>query len=248
MKRRAFWVVAALLALGTVSLAEAQNGTSSTRLDDFAIPPGDGSLRVEQVAPGDGLVQFAPQAKDQSIEGSPVAERPALRPDQLTSGPQSSTQSQLSDGSNPTGLIPTAGSTAADSRPRGVIRLSGSDRCDPQLTERLLARCLQILELRAQEFNAPAPPKLSAEESLLATQRTENDRAMARSSDNRLRLATVQTPDAGLDSNQELASIYLGAFAPAQIEPKPGKLPEEAATLADIIIAITQGALPSTPD
>lgn len=237
-------VAAAIAAPGT-----ARQDDSRTRLDDFAVPADDPSLRIEQVSPGVQAVEPAPRAEDRTIAGAPLGERPSLQPDQLSSGVPSSASTQLSDGSNPTRPIPTAGSSAADSRPQGVTRLAGSDRCDPQLPERDLARCLQILELRAEEFNAPEAPRLSAEESLLAAQQSDNERAMARSSENRLRFATVQEPDANLDSNQELASIYLGRGPlPATQEPAPRELPEEAASLADIIVSIAQGSSPPPPE
>lgn len=235
-------LVVALFALGTASSGAAQERESRVRLDDFAVAPGDGSLGVEQVSPDADVVRTEPQARDRSIAGSVSA----LRPDQIINGDQGSVQMQLSDGANPTGPIPSAGSTAADSRPEGVTRLAGSDRCDPQLPRRDLVRCLQILELRAQEFSAPAPPQLSAEQSLMASQ-SDNELAADRVGRNRIRFATVQEPDADLDSNQELASVYL-ALPPTPPDRQPDELPEEAATLADIIVAITQGASAPAPN
>ena len=67
------------------------------------------------------------------------------------------------------------------------------DRCDPQLAQEALERCKRILELRAQEFNAPAPPQLSAEQQLLAEQRAD-DEQLGRSSDTRLRLPRATSP------------------------------------------------------
>ena len=238
----------ALVAAAIAAPGAAQD-ESRTRLDDFAVPADEGQPRVEQVSPGGQAIQSAPRVEDRAIAGAPLGERPSLQPDQLSSGVPSSASTQLNDGSNPTRPIPTAGSTAADSRPQGVTRLAGSDRCDPQLPERDLARCLQILELRAEEFNAREAPQLSAEESLLAEQQSDNDRAMVRSSENRLRFATMQEPDADLDSNQELASIYLGRGpVTAAPEPAPGELPDEAASLADIIVSIVQGSGSPPPE
>ena len=238
--------MAALFALGAASSGAAQESESRARLDEFAVAPGDGSLGVEQVSPQADVVPAEPQARDRSIGGSVSAERSPLRPDQVFSGSQGSAQTQLSDGADPTGPIPGAGSTAADSRPRGVTRLAGSDRCDPQLPERDLVRCLQILKLRAQEISAPAPPQLSAEQSLMASQ-SDDELAAVGMGRNRIRFATVQEPDADLDSNQELASVYL-ALPPTPPDRQPDELPEEAATLADIIVAITQGASAPAPN
>lgn len=246
MMRSVAPALAALLIIAA-SPGMAQDGESRTRLDDFAVGPGDGSLSVEQVPPGTETVQPLPQARDRAIASVPRGGRPSLRPDQLSIDDESAAPAQLSEGANPTGPIPSAGSSAADSRPQGVTRLAGSDRCDPQLPERDLLRCLRILEMRAQEFNAPAPPQLSAEESLLAAQQSDEERAMARSSDIRLRLVSMQNPDADLGSNQELASIYLDRSIPAAAAPPREELPEEAASLADILMSVTQGA-PLPPD
>lgn len=246
MNRWAASALGGLFVVAGATLAAAQETGSRTRLDEFSVAPGDGSLGVEQVSPRPEPVQPEPQIRDRSISGSPMPRRRSLSPDQLSDNDQGSFQSQLSDGSNSTTPIPAAGSTPADSRPQGVTRLVGSDRCDPQLPERDLAQCLRILELRAQEFSAPAPPQLSAEQSLLAS-RSDDELAAVSMGRNRIRFATVQEPNADLDSNQELASIYLALPAAPPIR-QPDELPEEAATLADIIVAITQGAPPPSPN
>lgn len=238
------WATSAalLVAIGWALPAAAQDRSAESRLDDFAIAPGDGSLRVEQVSPETLPVQSAPQPRDRTITGAPPTDRPSLRPDQLSGAGGESNQAQLNDGADPTRPIPTAGSTAADSRPEGVTRLAGTDRCDPQLPESELEQCLRILELRAQEFNAPAPPRLSAEQTLLAAQQTDEERSMSRSSDVRLRLATVQAPDAGLGSNQELASIYLDRSAPTGALPREEEAPLDVpSSITEILVALTQG-------
>jgi hypothetical protein len=246
MKRQAVWAFAGLLVVAAAFPAAAQEGNTRVRLDDFAVAPGDGSLRVEQVSRDAEAGVAEPQVRDRSIVGSPAPRRSSLGPDQLSSGEDIPVQTQLSDGSDPTGPIPTAGSTAADSRPQGVTRLAGSDRCDPQLPDRDLGRCLKILELRAEDFNAPVPPQLSAEQSLLGSQ-SDDERVAFRASGDRLGFATVQDPDANLDSNQELASIFLAVPVSPSIE-RAEELPEEAATLTDIIVAITQGSPPPAPE
>lgn len=233
---------AVLVAIGSVLPVAAQDRSAESHLDDFAIAPGDRDLRVEQVSPETRPVKPALQTKDRTITGAPPAERPPLRPDQLSVKGGASDPNQLNDGADPTRPIPTAGSTAADSRPEGVTRLAGTDRCDPQLPESELDRCLRILELRAQEFNAPAPPRLSAEQSLLAAQQTDEERSMSGSSNVRLRLATMQAPDAGLGSNQEIASIYLDRSTPALTPPDELEAPLDVpASITDIFVALTQG-------
>ena len=103
------------------------------------------------------------------------------------------------------------------------------------MVQRVYAECLRILELRANEFEAPQAPRLTAEQTLLA-ERRERDEELSRTSPAlRLRLATMSEPDADLASNQELASIYLD---PARQTPPPtAEEPpaEDAATLAEIL-------------
>ncbi|ONF95722.1 hypothetical protein [Sphingomonas jeddahensis] len=227
--------------------AAAQVSDSRTRIDDFAVPaPADAALPVEQVAARSTSLDTPQQAPDRMVSTQQRADQRGVRAEQLSSTGASGAPAQLSADADSTAAIPGAGSTAADSRPRGVVRIAGSDRCDPQLAAQERAQCLRILELRAQEFNAPAPPRLSAEESLLAAQRSEVDRRAAPSPETRLRLASVPEPDADLGSNQEVAAIYLRRSEPIA-EPTPQELSADAATLAEILTSVTEGTPRSSP-
>jgi hypothetical protein len=97
--------------------------------------------------------------------------------------------------------------------------------------------------LRAQEFHAPAPPQLSAEQRLLAEQRGE-DESSGRSPGTRLRLASRDAPDADLQSNQELAALYLGRPQVPQASPTPQE--EKDAVGDGSLAAIVQGLLVQT--
>ena len=99
-------------------------------------------------------------------------------------------------------------STPGDSRPQASAPLAGSDSCDPQLDTEQRERCLRIIERRAAEFSAPEAPQLSAEQALLAQRGDTEELLASQSSGLRLRLASGD-PDPDLESNQELASIYL---------------------------------------
>ncbi|WP_246844822.1 curli assembly protein CsgF [Altererythrobacter sp. TH136] len=78
--------------------------------------------------------------------------------------------------------------------------------------------------------SAPGPAILSPEQRLLGELRDSDDRLARSSSAMRLRLATTGEPDADLESNQELAAVYLGApEAPAQ------PLPAETDPTASLI-------------
>jgi hypothetical protein len=168
---------------------------------------------------------------------------------QIPSQGQASEPSQLSTVGASPDESQAAVSSTAQSRPQGVAHLGGHDRCDPQLAREELERCRRILELRAQEFNAPAPPQLSAEQQLLAEQRSEDEQP-GRSPATRLRLASRDTPDADLQSNQELAALYLGK---QQAPPASTAPPEDQqaaagdATLADILQGLQVQAGGSAP-
>jgi hypothetical protein len=133
----------------------------------------------------------------------------------------STRQSRLSNG--------TSVSNTADSTPGTVVRIGGKDRCDPQLTQKVYAECQRILELRSAEFQAPEAPVLSAEQKLLVEQRQREEGLAEMSTALRLRYATANQPDADLQSNQELASIYLTDPVPA-----PQGEPAEAPTTPDL--------------
>jgi hypothetical protein len=181
----------------------------SVRLDEFAVSAPEGDRsRVDQLDPGADRPQASPQPLQLSAAG----------------GPPDETQAAVS--------------STADSRPQGVAHLGGHDRCDPQLVQEELERCRRILELRAQEFNAPAAPQLSAEQRLLAEQRAEDEQP-GRSPATRLRLASRDTPDADLQSNQELAALYLARQQAPAASAAP---PEDQQAAGDASLAeILQG-------
>jgi hypothetical protein len=132
-----------------------------------------------------------------------------------------------------------------------VTHLGGQDHCDPELAREALERCRRILELRAQEFNAPAPPRLSAEQQLLAEQRSTDEQQSGPTPETRLRLASRDEPDADLQSNQELAALYLARQQ--QSLPETAKRPEDEqaaagdATLAQILNSLQAQGGESAP-
>ena len=116
-------------------------------------------------------------------------------------------------------------------------RRTGDSRTEGSNPSVSASRCRQILELRAQELHAPAPPQLSAEEQLLAEQQANRDEGAVRSPEARLRLASRDDPDATLTSNQELATLYLDKQSPP-----PTPTPDQAAPQLDASLAqILQG-------
>lgn len=229
-------------------LAQAQG--DPVRLDEFAVgaAPDDPS-HVDQLAPGEDRVQGSPAPSERTILRPQAAEgTPGKALPQISAKGQAPEQAQLSTAGASPDEAGAAVSSTADSRPQAVAHLGGHDRCDPQLAGEELARCQRILELRAQEFHAPAPPQLSAEQKLLAEQRADDERP-GRSAAARLRLASRDAPDADLQSNQELAALYLTRQqAPsAAATPPEEQQPIVDATLAQILQGLqvqTGGATP----
>jgi hypothetical protein len=223
---------AALLAGASAPLA-AQSQGDPVHLDDFAVSKqGSDTLQVDQL-PSDGRqIAGSEQPVDRKLTAEEPAAPAAARLPQLSAKGQSPQQTQISKAGAAPDESAAAVSTTAQSRPQGVARLEGRDRCDPQLGEAERERCRRILELRAQEFNAPAPPELSPEQRLLAEQQSQEEGA-GRSPVTRLRLASRDDPDANLPSNQELAALYLSKQTP----PAPQQPPDAAAAEGDASLA-----------
>ncbi|MXP41112.1 hypothetical protein GRI75_05560 [Altererythrobacter soli] len=231
-------LLAPILLAGAAASASAQD---RARLDDFALPAGDGALAVEQLPAAAPLPP--PQRRDRSVK---VPAPPGAAPhplEQLTSADRAEVApNQLASGVASRSLAPAAVSTSADSKLQGVQRIGGRDRCDPRLDEQRRADCLRILELRAAEFQATEAPQLSAEQKLLAEQQREEER-VAPSNKLRLRLASSGDPDADLSSNQEIAAIYLAgedaaASPPPELPTEPGIPTGE---LIEALQAVQQG-------
>jgi hypothetical protein len=233
MRATAIGLIGAGLALLAAPVA-AQEADNRARLDDFAIPAGDEPSRIDQLSPATPHVEPPAQMVDRTLAEPALPARRSAPPAQLSSDADNSAPAQLSDPGSKD-LHTAAVSSKADSKPGAVVHLQGHDRCDPQLDERRLAECRRILELRADEFHAPAPPQLSPEERLLAQQRAAE--FAAHTPAQRLRMATKGEPDADLTSNQVLASIYLDSNTPPA-QPAEPSVPGDASDAAAILKAI----------
>lgn len=250
MTRPARLAAAVLLAAFSAPLL-AQAQADPARLDDFAVAaPAEDVSHVEQLAPADDRPRGSPQPGDRAIATAQPVAAPTTDLSQISAKGQNSAQAQLSRAGSSPDESRAAVSSTADSRPQGVTRLGGVDRCDPQLAKEALERCKRILELRAQEFNAPAPPQLSAEQQLLAEQRSDDEQRSIPSPSTRLRLASRDDPDADLQSNQELAALYLGKQQPPPETSTPegdAQAPATDSALAQILNALqlqTGGSAP----
>ena len=198
-----------VLALGLAAPAWAQDGADRARLDDFAVPNVEAGPAIEQVgrdASGIGADQAASHDRELAVPG-PARAAPAPVP-QLSRPEAGGATRQVSDPALSRDVVAGSVSSSRDSRPQPAATLAGHDRCDPQ-AEAEQPECARILERRAAEFAAAEPPRLSAEQVLLAESEENEGTLAANSSRVLLRLASTDDPDADLQSNQELAAIYL---------------------------------------
>ncbi len=235
--------VASLILLGVSLAAPAAAQDERARIDDFAIAaeqatqPGE----LEQVGtPGESLrpeVQLNDHRVFVSQQPSPKGPVP-----QLSNAGEAPTPAQIGPAEKATTLVRDI-SNRGESRPTAIQHIAGADRCDPQLERSRFEECQRILERRAAEFSAPQPPKLSAEERLLAEQNSEDRAMLAEHGDVRVRYAAQGQPDAGLRSNQELAALVLEG-PPSGLPPSAPAQPATEA-LADLLESISiqmQGA------
>ena len=226
--------------------ATAQERKDPARLDDFALPASDQPERLEQLSPHDRSTSPA-QPIDRTIAHPVVSEKSGAMPAQLSSAGDGEVVTQLGSTRDSRPTPGLAISSPTDSKPGAVNRIGGTDRCDPQLAQRVYAECLRILELRAGEFDAPQAPTLSAEQRLLAEQRQREEALADNSTTLRLRYATAMQPNADLESNQELASIYLKEPAPPS-QPLPAE-EEQPGNLGEILQNLGLGTtVPPTGD
>ncbi|GGD89102.1 hypothetical protein GCM10011515_05970 [Tsuneonella deserti] len=230
---RLFLVLSGSLLAGLASVSPAQERGDPVRLDDFAVPAANRAELLDQVGATERAQQQPSQQVDRTLARPELTDSADAPPAQVslpssTRGPVP--QLALPGDSRPTPV--SAVSTTRESAPRAATPIGGTDRCDPQLAQRFYAECLRILELRSSEFSAPEPARLSPEQRLISEQRLQEDPG-SRPVAVRLQLATSAQPDADLQSNQELAAIYLGENAPTPVtEPAPA---EEPADLSKIL-------------
>lgn len=228
----ALHLVGSLLPLGGLA---AQDRGDPVRIDDYALPAAATQVRMDQLTADDAPVDAPAVRPDRSLIAPPQHEEIDVATDQVAGGADQGALDQLSgpQQSRPQGVAGV--SSKADSAPGSVVRIGGRDRCDPRMGEQQMARCLEILELRASEFQAPAPPQLSAEQTILAEQRESEESLADRSINLRFRYATMSEPDADLQSNQELASIYL-ADQPRPVVPNSEAPAAQEATQLETIL------------
>lgn len=230
-------------ALAFAPPAAAQDRADKTRLDEFALPRDNADPRIEQLeSPADFFSPGTSEVgdRDVTVPGPPTQPRAPVV--QLSAPDGGANPSQLSDLGQSRRLASGSVSSPRDSRPQAALSLDGEDRCDPQADAERLAECQRILELRAAEFSAAEPPKLSAEQALLAEQGEATEVLAQSSSRLRLQLVSGEDPDADATSNQELAAIYLADNRPdaSNGNNREDDVPDDA-SLAEAVESIQSG-------
>lgn len=247
---------AALSATLAMPIAVAQDnpapaGTDRARLDEFDLPAASRSTGVQQLSGGPREVPSQPAAdRDVSVErsGAPTGPLVQLTPAGEALRPVQRDAAQVRSARGVNDL-----SDRRDSAPGAATALSGNDLCDPQNRRGIrdadeVERCRRILELRAAEFEAPAPPELSAEQRIIAEQqRRDNGQGSFNPADMNAR-TLARTTDAESRSGQELASLVLSApngnqSAPPVAQENPAAEPALSELLQSLVIQL--GAPPS---
>ena len=240
-------LLASAVALGLAAPAWAQGLGDRARLDDFAVPQAQAGSSIEQIGQAAEVIRAeaaTPNDRQLTVPGPAAMPRQPLS--QLSLPDEGGATRQLSETGQSRDLAAGSVSSSRDSRPQPTAALAGSDRCDPQ-AEADPADCARILERRAAEFDAVEPPRLSAEQVLLAESDAGEDRLGASSSRARVRLASSNDPDADLQSNQELAAIYLRRADTAPREPEDsGTAGIDDARLAEVLQTL-QISMPGAP-
>lgn len=248
--------VAVLSATFAVSMALAQenstqDGTNKARLEEFALPTADRSIGVQQLSSESREVPPQPVG-DRDVSG-PRAAAPTGPLVQVTPAGEAIRPVQRDPAQARSARGVSDLSARVDSAPGAVAVLSGNDACDPQnrpaLLDAVMAEsCRRILELRAAEFDAPAPPVLSAEQRIIVEQQRRNTGQEGLKTDDMTARALARASDPDSRSSQELASLVLPP--PNGGQPAPPVTPDSPATdagLSELLqsLVVQLGAPPS---
>ena len=234
--------------IGLVSIllcaAASASAQDKVRLDEFAVSKGEREVSIAQLPTEAPLPET--QGRDRSLTVPQPSPQPRAPVDQIAKPGPSSAPTQLTPRDASRRVAPDTVSSRTDSAPGTVVRIGGRDRCDPQWDQSRLAECLRILELRAAEFNAPAPPQLSAEQKILIEQRARDEGLTSHAANMKLRYATAADPDADLQSNQELASIFLTPPPDVSVLPENSSA-DTSESVGEILGALGLDGTPPNP-
>lgn len=234
--------LAAASAIAGLPPAVAQDPADKARLDDFALPSADRSTGVQQLSTGPRAVPAQPKGdRDVSVPRPPAPGGPLVQvaPSEDTILPVQRDPAQARSARGVSDL-----SARRDSAPGGVTALAGRDACDPQHRAAIrdpaeAERCRRILELRSAEFDAPAPPVLSAEQRIIAEQQRRDIGQGGLTTPDMTARALARATDAESRSSQELAAVVLASPSADQTAASPApERPEADTGLSDLLQAL----------
>ncbi len=240
-------------ALTALALTLAAGGAGQDdRRSNVTVPPGgqvdivplENSVSAAQVAPPRRTGRVEQPDRDAARRSTAVQVAPTrgtaeAQPQITREGPGASGSPQLAR-TAPSAAAPSSPATRADGRRTEIVRVGGSDRCDPQAASARDARCGDVIETRSAEFQSLRAPVLSPEQRLLLDQERGELRGVRAAAQ---RVARNDVDPGALDT-QTLAAISLDRPA----EPTPPGVPDPATSpAAEAIIRIIEAAQSMTP-
>jgi hypothetical protein len=226
-------VTQGLVALLTAQAVDAQQ----------AAVPAQPATTVEQI--GDAIAN-ARRNEVTQIDATPTRTVAAT---QLNHGPRDLAAQQLTD-TRRTAAAPPALSSLRDGHTVSVLVIHGHDRCDPGPGKAPPADCAHILDQRAQEFAAPAPPDPIPEDIAIAsppsTRRSDDAESLAKGllglegADGAVAAAMGGVVTQGLPSaaSSTPSLSTFGAPAPSSTSSSPGG-PSTTTLPGGIVVTVT---------
>lgn len=233
-------------------LGAAMTPGQATRLPSSVVPPGGqvgptserGDIAAEQITRSrvDQAIDQLPRAASKHPVAPQITPRTAgsVAPSQLAAeGGKSASLPQLAPPARSAGA-PVSAVTRAQGRQTGLVRVGGSDRCDPQAQRADAANCQRVIEARAAEFDSPVAPTLTPEQRLLRDQDRGGVRSIATAAQ---RIGRTDV-DADATDTQVLAAVSRGqSDEPAPKAPAATDQLPSSAVLIQMIEA-AQNAVP----
>lgn len=148
---------------------------------------------------------------------------------QLVSGAPTATAGQQLSPAVPSAQPPAPLSSRSEGRPNPTERIGGSDRCDPQEGSKAgEAKCAEIIEKRASEFQGPRVPELSPEEKILL----EQDELERKSYEAAARRLAIAGDDTESSESQGVAFVALRPPVQEDKEKPEEQMPRDAEAAA----------------
>ena len=251
---------AAIVTLASSAVSAQTSPSAGSRTEASQVGSHDAESRVRLTLPG------APTQRDEagaSSSDSQLTRRSEARAEdqQLArrregrdAAPQLTTErapvtpgTQLYRGSA-TAQAPTPLSRPSEGRSAPLVRLGGSDRCDPQTGDAAgRAACARVIETRSAEFERADPLILSPEQRLLVDQRSREGSSSVQSTAQRIGRNEI---DANTLDAQSIASLTLRTPDTSAPPTREAEVTDTQAQINEIVQAIVSGVnggMPAAP-